>query len=335
MVEITVLMPVYNGLIYLEETLASLKQQSFEDFEVLCIDDGSSDGSSEILSSYSAKDARFLHISTPNNLGSAAKAINYARDQAKGRFFVYTSQDDLFSPDWLCSMHERAVSSGADAVVPDVEFYTSSDISGRRLSGYFGDRSAVISGRDAVAASLNWSIPGNALWPISFLKEFGFADFGSFADEFTVRNFYLNCDKVAFCSGVFYYRQDNTQAITKAASAGRLDEADTNLRVWRLIKDYDFPDDVHGPFAFRCLRSLIRMRGILYNSPSLASEVPRIEALWGTLQNHNFQSSLSLGLISVRPPLRRVVYSKAGRSIFWFKLLARASAAAARLRGKA
>ena len=101
MVEISVLMPIHNGAAYLPETLEALRRQAFADFEVLCIDDGSRDKSADILKGIAREDPRFVYLNTGSNLGSAAKAINFARDNVRGKFFVYSSQDDLFSGDWL------------------------------------------------------------------------------------------------------------------------------------------------------------------------------------------------------------------------------------------
>lgn len=324
MAEITVLLPVYNGAGYLEETLKSLSFQNFSDFEVLCIDDCSSDESADIVRRFAEQDSRFVYIHTGTNLGSAAKAVNFAAARATGRWFVYSSQDDLFSADWLEKLHARALETGADAVLPDVEFYHADGSGQRKIIGCHGDRSAILTGREAFVASLDWSIPGNALWPISFLVDHGFQEFGAFADEFTVRLFFLSCSKVAFCDGVFYYRQDNQAAITKKPSAGLLDIPDTSWRLWNLIVDSGFDADVHSPFALRTLRATIRARALLLNTPSLNQEARRVEATWQALRaSAAFQESLAACSGSA---FRTCIYRPAARHRGWFETLARVSA---------
>lgn len=329
MVEITVVLPVYNGASYLDKTLDALKGQDFDDFEVLCIDDCSTDESARIIQAHARADDRLVYIRPERNLGSAAKAINFIRKQALGKRFVYSSQDDLFSPDWLSQLYARAISSGADAVLPDVEFYFENGAKTRRITGYHGDHDAVITGRDAFVASLDWSIAGNALWPMSLLKELGFSDFGAFSDEYTVRKFFLACRTVAFCKGVFFYRQDNAQAITKKPSVRRLDEASNNLMVWKLAVDNGFGPDVHGQFALRCLRSAIRARGIIFNTPALLPEAIRVEALWQEMQDPLFAASLDTGITQKHSGAMAALYRRAARSKTWFLRLARASAFAA------
>lgn len=331
MAEITVLLPIYNGAAYLDETLEALRRQSFLDFEVLCIDDCSSDTSAEIVHRYAAEDSRFIYLHTGANLGSAPKAINHFASKASGQWFIYSSQDDLFSEDWLEKLHSRALATGADAVLPDVVFYYSDKPRNRKISGYHGDRSAIISGKDALVASLDWSISGNALWPMCFLRTRGFEVFGAFADEYTVRRFFLDCRKVAFCDGVFYYRQDNINAITKRPSASLLDLPDTSLRLWNLIRENHFEVDVHGPFALRTLRATIRAKALILNNPFLSDQAHRVDSIWLSMQSSTrFQESIAS--LSVMPDYRLpcLLYRHAARSRVWFLALARISAFVAR-----
>lgn len=336
MVDITVLLPVYNGAAYLQETLNALGQQSFDSFEVLCIDDCSSDTSAEILRAHATKDHRFKYLHTGINLGSAGKAANFAAPHARGAWFVYSSQDDLFSPDWLEKLHVRAQETGADAVLPDVEFYHEEDsaqnTAPKRTIGFRGDRDARLTGHAAFAASLDWTIPGNALWPISFLQGKGFATFGAFADEYTVRKFFLACREVVFCDGVFFYRQDNTSAVTKKTSPSRLDEADNALRVWRLAMEAGVDASVHGPHAVRTLRTNIRMQAMIINNPPLRGESARILAVWQEMQTTAFRASCLEGLRLNGGMISRMVYARAQASERVFLFLAHLSAWASRRR---
>jgi hypothetical protein len=154
----------------------------------------------------------------------------------------YTSQDDLYSKDWLASLYERVQSTQADAVLPDVELFFTGGSNNQKIVGVNGDRSVILNGRDAFEMSLDWRISGNALWKTQFLTETGYHDFGMFADEYTVRNFFLKCDTVAFCEGIFFYRQDNPDAITKKITAKSLDIVHNNIMLWRLAYDTGFDD---------------------------------------------------------------------------------------------
>jgi|GEM_PF-1272813 len=337
MVDITVVLPIHNGAYFLRETLEALSRQSFHRFEVLCIDDCSSDISPDILLAHASKDHRFKYLHTGTNLGSAAKAVNFAAAHARGARFVYSSQDDLFSPDWLEKLHTRAQETGADAVVPDVEYYyenrTNQRKAPRRITGFRGDHDARLTGHEAFVASLDWTIPGNALWPISFLKDKGFTTFGAFADEYTARTFFLACREVVFCDGVFFYRQDNPGAVTKKPGRMRLDEAENALMVWRLAKD-SACSVVHGPCALRAMRTVIRMQGIIINNPSLSGEYARMLANWRQMQTTEFRASLLEGLQLTGSPVKKSLYACAQGSKWFFLFLANLSAYAARRRQK-
>jgi glycosyltransferase involved in cell wall biosynthesis len=93
---ITVLMPVYNGAMYLPEAIDSILQQTYEDFEFLIIDDGSMDQSVRIINSYD--DPRIRLIKNERNLGLVS-TLNKGIDLAKGEFIARMDCDDISLPE--------------------------------------------------------------------------------------------------------------------------------------------------------------------------------------------------------------------------------------------
>ena len=97
---VSVVMPVYNGEAYLAEAIDSILAQTLRDFELLIIDDGSTDRSSEIIDSYGQLDSRIRHIRLEENMGQA-----FARDQgynaAKGALITHMDCDDICLPQRL------------------------------------------------------------------------------------------------------------------------------------------------------------------------------------------------------------------------------------------
>lgn len=239
---ISVVIPVYNGEKYLAKTLDSLLSQSFQDFEVICIDDCSTDDSEQILRDYARRDSRIQVRKSSKNLGAASKVLNSTLQYLNGRFFVYSSQDDLFSEDWLAKLHQRALETGADAVIPEVVLFHENDPSkNRAMFGLNGNCQIHLTGREAMEQTLDWNIPGNALWNIDIIRNSGFEEFAVNSDEYSVRKFFLNCNKVVFSGGTFFYRQDNDQAITKKKSPNSFDWPYTQLRLAQLLQEYSFP----------------------------------------------------------------------------------------------
>lgn len=95
----SIIIPVYNVAPYLRECLDSVLGQTFTDWEAICVDDGSMDGSGAILGEYAARDKRFRVIHQANAGVSAAR--NKALEVVKGQWFLFLDGDDALRPDGL------------------------------------------------------------------------------------------------------------------------------------------------------------------------------------------------------------------------------------------
>ena len=95
---VTVLMPVYNGGIYLKEAIESILGQTFRDFELLIIDDGSTDGSYDLVAAYS--DSRIRLVRQDKNHGLVA-SLNLGLTLARGKFVARMDADDISFPERL------------------------------------------------------------------------------------------------------------------------------------------------------------------------------------------------------------------------------------------
>ena len=112
---ISIIIPVYNVEKYLEECLDSLLSQSLNNIEILCINDGSTDRSLDILQQYAKKDIR-LKILNQQNSGSGI-ARNKGMEQAKGDYLVFLDSDDFFDPTFIEEMYSRALQTESDVVI--------------------------------------------------------------------------------------------------------------------------------------------------------------------------------------------------------------------------
>lgn len=114
MPSISVVMPIYNVEAYLKECLDSILAQTFLDFEVLAVDDGSKDSSGAILDEYAAKDPRIKPIHQVN--AGAGAARNNGMAQAQGKYLIFLDSDDFFEPDMFEKMYLKAEETNADIV---------------------------------------------------------------------------------------------------------------------------------------------------------------------------------------------------------------------------
>ncbi len=114
--EISIVIPVYNGEQFLSRTLDTIFQQTFQDFEVICVDDGSTDSSPEILSRYARDYPDKMRIITEKNSGPGV-ARNNGIKKARGTYLALLDADDLYHPEMLQLAHAKIVQDRADMVV--------------------------------------------------------------------------------------------------------------------------------------------------------------------------------------------------------------------------
>ena len=93
---VSVIVPVYNGEAFLAETIGSVQAQTLPDWELLIVNDGSTDGSAAIAQRFAAEDARIQVFTKPN--GGVAAARNFGLERVRGTFVAFLDADDLYEP---------------------------------------------------------------------------------------------------------------------------------------------------------------------------------------------------------------------------------------------
>jgi glycosyltransferase involved in cell wall biosynthesis len=118
---VSVVLPVYNTVRYLERCLESVLHQDIlsEELEVIAVDDGSTDGSGQLLNSYAARDGRVLVIHQANS-GWPGQPRNRGTAVSRGRFVFFMDSDDHLGREALRRMCDFADENGSDVVVPRI-----------------------------------------------------------------------------------------------------------------------------------------------------------------------------------------------------------------------
>jgi len=111
-VRLSVVIAVYNQEKYLDDCLSSIVAQNFGRLEIICVDDGSTDRSSDMLREWQRRDGR-INVITQKNAGAGA-ARNNGLMHAKGRFILFLDSDDFFAPNMFSAMTKRALETNAD-----------------------------------------------------------------------------------------------------------------------------------------------------------------------------------------------------------------------------
>ena len=101
---VSVCVPTYNGAAFLTQTLDSIAAQSFEDFEVIIVDDTSTDATLAIADAFAASDPRARVVRNTERAGSSARNANQCLRHARGEWIKFLFQDDLMAPTCLASM---------------------------------------------------------------------------------------------------------------------------------------------------------------------------------------------------------------------------------------
>ena len=125
-IKVSVIIPVYNAQKHLADTLESVCSQTLRDIEIICVDDGSTDSSREIIGEFKLKDSRISLIKQENLYAGAAR--NNGLKQAKGEYVVFWDADDFFNEKALEIMYTKAVADAADICICNaLKYYTEFD----------------------------------------------------------------------------------------------------------------------------------------------------------------------------------------------------------------
>ena len=117
MAAVSIIIPVYNVEKYIRRCLRSIFAQSFQDFEVICVEDAGVDGSFEILEEFAEKYPDKMHIiSNEENIGPG-RSRDKALANAKGEYICYIDADDYILPDYLAVYVAKMQETGVDAVI--------------------------------------------------------------------------------------------------------------------------------------------------------------------------------------------------------------------------
>ena len=125
---VSVILPVYNVKLYLEESLLSVINQDYRELEIIAINDGSTDSSLEILERMAEGDSRIKVLSKCN--GGLASARNYGLKHCSGDFILFVDSDDLLISNAISTLMKCAIDKSADIVAFGFEkFYENTKIS--------------------------------------------------------------------------------------------------------------------------------------------------------------------------------------------------------------
>lgn len=231
MTEVTVLMAVYNAEATLRRALDSLLQQTMAEWQVVCIDDASTDSSLAILREYAARDSRVEVVSLAQN-GGQAQARNAGLPLAKGRYVTFLDADDWLSTDALAQVVDVfQAHPSTDCVLFSLQI-----VKDEAVMAYPQAPFDVLTGQEAFEKSLDWSIHGVYVARRELYESQPYdASCRSYSDDNTTRVHYYISREVRPCQGKYFYWQ-NPQSVTHAPSVRRYDYLRANESMRRCLE---------------------------------------------------------------------------------------------------
>lgn len=220
---ISIIVTVYNVERYLEKCIESILKQTFKDFELILVDDGSSDNSGKICDDYSKKDKRIKVIHTQN--GGVSSARNIGLDLAEGEYIGFVDSDDFISPNMFNELYNMIKKNNYDLAICDFlkvkhdelvcNTYEESDIV-KEFNG--------LSILDELYGPYNihFVVPWGKLYKKELFNELRY-DLGKLCeDEYIVHRILYKCNKVIYSGKIMYYYVQRENSIMSTISSKRI-----------------------------------------------------------------------------------------------------------------
>lgn len=232
----SVVMPAYNAESYISRAIGSVISQSFTDWELIVVDDGSTDSTLDIAKQHSITDRRIKVEKLPYNSGSAYQPRKTAFEISSGSYLIWLDTDDFIENAYLDKIYRRICDTGADVIYGKMVYQDKNQLPDSKF-----DTQKIYHGKEAVKFTLDvWQIGANGCALASELVRNVYLKYDSSvtemnADEIMTRQLLINADKLAFANAIYYYG-DNTDSITKHVDIKAFDRIKTGQQLRELIK---------------------------------------------------------------------------------------------------
>lgn len=247
-------MAVYNTADYLKRCLDSIIRQTFTDYEVLLIDDGSTDNSGEICDEYAFVDSRFRVFHKENSGVGSARRVGI--DNACGTYSIHVDADDWVEPDMLSVLYSIAVREDADMVICDYfEDIGNRSLTVRQDPGRLTNKNII--------RGLSHRLHGsccNKLIKLDCYRKFGLnftdgIDFGE--DRLMLHKLLIHPMKISYCPRAFYHyvRYEDKTTATNDYSESMLGK---KIQYLSLVAEYSPAGSIYNEavaIAYKCMKS--------------------------------------------------------------------------------
>ena len=263
MPKISVIVPVYNSEKYLPRCLDSIVNQTLEDIEIICVDDGSTDNSSKILQQYAARDKRIKFISQENQGLSITR--NNGMALARGQYLSFTDSDDWIEENMFSELAVHLAQSKPDYTCFRIQY--DNELSETRF--VYGKPYLILEmkGVDLILEDTLKvrNIPTSAwskVYSRDFLLRFALRFEPGIVNEDTLFSIQVACraQKVTFLNGLFYHTIEREGSISRSSQERLFLDMHTAL-----LKAKEYMQEIGCFERFRHLYEARYLKSMLYN----------------------------------------------------------------------
>lgn len=204
MKKLTIVALVYNLEKYLPRCLDSLVNQTLEDIEILCVNDGSTDSAPQIIEEYKKRYPEKIKVFHKEN-GGEFTTRNYGLERAQGEYVTFVDTDDYVEPNWAEKLYNSAKENNADLAVCGFERIDqkTNKVIAKNMT-HVKEKVKQINSKDDFMLFIN-PAPWNKVYKTEKVKEFKFLPFRGFNDTMFLLSIYTKIENVAFVPEVLYH----------------------------------------------------------------------------------------------------------------------------------
>lgn len=223
---ISIIVPIYNAAPFLEACLSSLREQTYQNFEVILIDDGSTDESNQICRTFTQEDSRFK-LYTQHNTGRSA-ARNKGLEMAKGELICFVDSDDWVEKDMLYTLYTAYIQYSVGIVQCSYYYHKEKEVTDMSHTALEGIRTArqglELLFRDKQVKNFLW----NNLFERSLFTHIRFPESKDFEDVAVMYQLFARSRYIMFLKTAKYHYRVSHSSISHAAFSlkSRLDYLD-------------------------------------------------------------------------------------------------------------
>lgn len=209
--KISVIVPVYNQEAYLEQCIDSILSQSYQDLELILVNDGSTDGTVQILENYRQKDARVRVLNKLN--GGIGSSRNAGLEMATGDYIVFVDNDDWIHEQQLEILHQKLLEYDAQIVVANFMKFRQEDSTFllHLTDADYYEKSYTVPDwmcegtNPDVALNTCFTVPWSKIYRRELFENIVYPENRPVEDDLTTWKVYLNADKIVYLNQALYY----------------------------------------------------------------------------------------------------------------------------------